>query len=399
MEDKYLKKKDIISQIPGIIFIDKLISNSMKTKKYQFSCDIVIKKRSNSVIIHRAKKELFFLKPYKKIWTNMETKYKKTLTEPVDFEELKQFVKVNGVVEKINYAYLKKLKLNGDKNFLKEFEQYKYTLSYDKRLELSNKPIDEINISLKDYFQNILELIVNDAKKFNVKNVLKKFKIDFDQFGILINPNNNLELFYCFMLNKFLSIYEDMNINEEEPEYYLSFLKEFIKQKDLSPVKCLALFWIMLAIAEEEDDLFFNSTLTIYNSILTKSKNNELYCLPKERKKKNFIYSYQKILDDNKLFIEYSYFGKDLKYIYGFFQEVIRSPLLKYIYSNIDGYLNILQMYNYSDISIEKLVFIPMHINKAEYGLTQNNLDIILINSLPLNHSFDVLSKVHNYFF
>ena len=40
-----------------------------------------------------------------------------------------------------------------------------------------------------------------------------------------------------------------------------------------------------------------------------------------------------------------------------------------------------------------------MLINKAEYGLTQNNLDIILINSLPFNHCFDILSKVHNYFF
>ena len=399
MEGKNSKKKDIISQIPKIIFIDKQIPNSMKTKKYQFSSDIIIKKRSNSMTINRTKNELFYLKPYKKIWTSMETKYKKTIKEPVDFEELKKLVKENGVDERVNYIYLKELKLNNDKNFEKEFDQYKYTLSYDKRLELSNNSKDEINMSLKDYFQNILELIINEPSKFNVQNILRKFKLDFDQFGILINPNNNLELFYCFMLYKFLCIYEEMQTSEDEPEYYLSCLKVYIKQKDLTPVKCLALFWIMLTIEEEENAFFFNSALETYNSILTKTENNELYCPHIERKKKEFIYTYQKIVDDNKTFIEHSYFGKDLKYIYAFFQEVIRSPLLKYIHSNIDESLHILQTYDYSDITIEKLIFIPMLINKAEYGLTQNNLDIILINSLPFNHCFDILSKVHNYFF
>ena len=57
MEGKNSKKKDIISQIPKIIFIDKQIPNSMKTKKYQFSSDIIIKKRSNSMTINRTKKE------------------------------------------------------------------------------------------------------------------------------------------------------------------------------------------------------------------------------------------------------------------------------------------------------------------------------------------------------
>ena len=380
MEDKNYIKKNINSHIPETISIDKQIPNSIK-------------------VIKRTKNELFYIKPSKKIWANMEIKYKKTIKETLDFEELKKLVKANGVDEKLNYIYLKKLKLNNDTNFEKEFDQYKYTLSYDKRLELSNNSKDEINMSLKDYFQNILELIINEPNKFIVQNILGKFKLDFNKFGILINPNNNLELFYCFMLNKFLHIYEDMKTNEDEPENYLSYLKGYINQKDLTPVKCLALLWIMLTIENEEDDFFFNFTLKLYNSILSKSEGGELFCPPKERRKKDFIYTYQRILDDNKLFIEHSYFARDLNYIYAFFQEVIRSPLLKYIYSNIEGYSRIMQTYNYSDITIDKIIFIPMIINRTEYGLTQNNLDLLLINSLPFNHSFNVLSKVHNCFF
>lgn len=399
MEDKKSKKKEVISPIPEMIIIDKQLPNSMKSKKYQFSRDIHIKKRSNSTVISRIKNEVFCLKPFKKVWASINDKYAKTIKETEDFNELKKLVKINGIDENVNYIYLKNLKLSKDKNFEKEFEQYKYTLSFDKRFELSNKPQEEINMSLKDYFQKILLLIISEGDKFNANNILRQFSIDFDLFGILINPKNNYELFYCYMLNKFLCAYENMNINGDEPDYYISLLKEFISQKDLTPIKCLVLVWIFVSIDEGEESLFFESALILYDSILKKRDNNEIYCLPKERKKIKFIYLYQKIIEDNKLFIKNSYFGKDLKYIYDFFQEVIGSPLLQFIYRNIDGYSNILKVYNYSDITFEKIIFVPMLLNKTEYGLTQNNLDIILINSLPFNRSLDVLSKIHNYFF
>ena len=66
----------------------------------------------------------------------METKYKKTTRQPKTFEELKEFVQTNGIDAKLNYEYLKYLKQNKCKNFLEEFDQYKYTLSPDKRVEL-----------------------------------------------------------------------------------------------------------------------------------------------------------------------------------------------------------------------------------------------------------------------
>ena len=73
-------------------------------------------------------------------------------------------------------------------------------------MKLSKTPEEEINESLRDYFQDILLLIVKEPSKFDVDKVLKKFSVDFEKFGILINPNTNIELFYCFLLCKFLNI-------------------------------------------------------------------------------------------------------------------------------------------------------------------------------------------------
>lgn len=70
---------------------------------------------------------------------------------------------------------------------------------------------------------------------------------------------------------------------------------------------------------------------------------------------KLFIYQSQRILNDNNEFIKHSYYGNDFYKIYQFFQDVIRSPLLKYIYSNIDGYSLIINKYDFSDITLEKI--------------------------------------------
>ena len=133
-------------------------------------------------------------------------------------------------------------------------------------------------MSLKDYFQNILLFILKEPKNFNVENELEKFKIDFDKFGILINPKYNEELFYCLMIYKFLNSYKQINDDNCEPEYYISLLKEFIEQKDLTPIKCLVIVWIMITINDDESDGFrFETLLKIYNFILLKNKNNEIF--------------------------------------------------------------------------------------------------------------------------
>ena len=198
--------------------------------------------------------------------------------------------------------YLKYLKQNKNKNFLEEFEQYKYTLSPDKRIDLSENPKEEINVSLKNYFENILLSIVNEPDKFDADKELKKFKIDFEKFGILINPNTYNELFYCLMLCKFLNVYNNLKIEDYEPDYYISLLKDFIEQKDLTPIKCLIIVWIILIIEIEDNDYNFYNHLKIYNSLLKKSENNE-FIYEGKITKKTFIYYYQKINDDNKTFI------------------------------------------------------------------------------------------------
>lgn len=399
------QNNDLCSKISKLIYIDKQMPNSMKNKKAKFSSDIIIKRRSHSTETQLQKNKILYLNPFKKTWKSMNKKYKETSKEPnnLDIDELERKIKMNGLNENMNYIYLKKLKNNNDINYKKEFEQYKYTLSYSKRMELSNNPKNEINMNLKNYFENILLLIIDKPSNFDVEKEIKKFNVDFNQFGILINPEYNIEIFYCFALTKFLFVYKELKDQNAEPEYYISFLKDFIKQKDLTPIKCLVLLWIIITINDEADDFTFEHSLKTYNLILMKSDIQEYFCLRKIKGRKN-IYKYQKIFEDKNLFIKNSYFGKDFKFIYDFFLKVIRSPLLNHIFSNIEGFSQILQLYDYSDIKSDNIYFFPMHIRELDFGFTQNFLDIILINSLPLNYysnfncPANVLSKIHNYF-
>ena len=188
----------------------------------------------------------------------------------------------------LDLDYLKK---NDENNFLKEFEQYKYTISFQKRMKLSKSPKEEINVSLREYFQDILLLIIKEPAKFDVDKELKKFNVDFEKFGILINQNTNIELFYCFLLYKFLNIYKSLKEKDYEPEYYISFLKEFIEQKDLTPIKCLIFVWIMFSLDNDKDDFHFYQALKTYNLILKTDENNELFYKDK-MSKKSFIYMF-----------------------------------------------------------------------------------------------------------
>lgn len=400
MEDK---KKELIKKISKLMFIHKQTSHYVQSKKDEFSIYIYKRKRSKSAVFTFQRNERFHKKPIKKVWISMEYKYQQTKIKPGNFEELRQYIETNGIDEDLNYMYLEYLKKNDENNFLKEFEQYKYTISFKKRMKLSKTPEEEINESLRDYFQDILLLIVKEPSKFDVDKVLKKFNVDFEKFGILINPNTNIELFYCFLLCKFLNIYKSLKEKDYEPEYYISFLKEFIEQKDLTPIKCLILVWIIFSLDNDKDDFQFYQALKTYNLILKKDKNNELFYKGK-LSKKSFIYNFQKIIDDNKLFIDNCYFGKHFKYIYKFFQDVIRSPLLTQIFSNMVGDSSILQKYNYEDINAEKIIVFPMLINGIDFGFSQNYLGIILVNSLPYikninnNSSSNVLFNIYNYF-
>jgi len=399
-------KKDKIANIPQLICIDKFIPNSLESKKSQFSKDIyIVKKRNNSAEIKKRKNDLVYIKPFKKVWPSMEYKFKQTKKEPKNFEELRNFIEINGIDENLNYLYLKKLKEKRDNHFDKEFEQYKYTLSFKKRIELSKNPKEEINIPLKEYFQNLLLLIINDPNKFNVGDEIRKFNVDFDKFGILIHPNKNIELFYCYMIDIFLKTYQNLYNQENEPEYYISSLKDFIKEQDLTPIKCLVFVWILLTINEENDNFQFEKALQTYNSILKKNNKDEYFCECNKKKKTN-IFNFQKIIEDNKLFIEMSYFGKGFDIVFDFSKKVILSPLLKDINSSIEEFNDVLKIYDYSDIKIDNIILFPMLIRKGEDdGFTKSNLDFILINSIPLNiypeaeSSSNVLSKVHNYFF
>ena len=400
MEDK---KKELIKKISKLMFIHKQTSHYAQSKKDEFSINIYKRKRSKSAVFTLQRNERLHKKPIKKVWISMEYKYQQTKIKPGNFEELRQYIETNGIDEDLNYMYLEYLKKNEENNFLKEFEQYKYTISFKKRMKLSKTPEEEINVSLRDYFQDILLLIVKEPSKFDVDKVLKKFNVDFEKFGILINQNTNIELFYCFLLCKFLNIYKSLKEKDYEPEYYISFLKEFIEQKDLTPIKCLILVWIIFSLDNDKDDFQFYQALKTYNLILKKDKNNELFYKGKISKK-SFIYNFQKIIDDNKLFIDNCYFGKHFKYIYQFFQDVIRSPLLTQIYSNMIGDSSILQKYNYEDINAKKIILFPMLINGIDFGFSQNYLGIILVNSLPYikninnNSSSNVLFNIYNYF-
>jgi len=394
------KKRKELKKISDFIFIDKYIPNSTKTKKSQFSMDLIIKKRSNSLRVIPSKKVISNTKAINKIFKSMNMKNQQTTQEIGNFEELTKSVKENGVNETNNYLYLKKLKENKDKKFAEEFEQYKYTLSYEKRIELSIYPKKEINMSLKQYFEEILLLILINQNNFDANKELEKFNLDFDKFGILINPKYNIELFYCLMIYKFLDYYKILSEEQNEPEFYLSFLKNFIEGRNVNPITSFILIWIIITIYEEDSIEYIETKLQNYNLILTKNEKSEVFIKTKFRKKNNFIYNYQIITEDNKNFIKNSYYGNNFYIIHEFFKNVIRSPLLKCIYSSIEGFESIIKNYDFSDITAEKIILFPMFLSEKTYGFTQTYFDIVLINSSPVNKKFeDVVSKIHNYFF
>ena len=372
----------------------------MKTKKSQFSKDILFQKRANSLGLKPSKKKIVNNKIIKKIWKSMKKKSQQTTQKMDNFEELRESVKVNGVNENNNYLYLKNLKEKKDKNFSEEFEQYKYTLSFEKRIELSIYPQNEINMSLKNYFEEILMLILKKQKNFDVNKELEKFNLDFDRFGILINPKDNIELFYCLMLYKFLFFYKKIDDEDCCPEYSLSFLNNFIKQKDLTPIKSLILTWIFILIYKEDYIPNIKDNLYNYDLILTKYENNEIFYKNNLNKKYCLIYNYQIISEDNKNFIKNSYYGYNFYIIYDFFKNVIRSSLLKNIFLSIEGFESIINNYDFSDITVEKIIIFPMFLTGKDYGFTQDYSDIVLINSSPVNNNLtDVVSKIHNFFF
>ena len=394
------KKRKELNKISDFIFIDKYIPNSRKTKKSQLSMDLIIKKRSNSLRVIPSKKVISNSKANNKIFKSMNMKNQQTTQKIHNLEELSKSVKENGVNETNNYLYLKKLKENKDKKFAEEFEQYKYTLSYEKRIELSINPKKEINMSLKQYFEEILLLILINQNNFDANKELEKFNLDFDKFGILINPKYNIELFYCLMIYKFLDYYKILSEEQNEPEFYLSFLKNFIEGRNVTPITSLILIWIIITIYEEDSIEYIETKLQNYNLILTKNEKSEIFIKTKFRKKNNFIYNYQIITEDNKNFIKNSYYGDNFYIIYKFFKNVICSPLLKCIYSSIEGFESIIKNYDFSDITAEKIILFPMFLSEKTYGFTQTYFDIVLINSSPVNKKFeDVVSKIHNYFF
>ena len=399
-----MKEKNIIFH--KSLTIDKKILHPFIRKKFKEFKDITLMKRCNSTKLKIKRREISFNTYFKKFYSNMENKYKKTKNHCI----IKKYIEMNGIDENLNYQYLKELKENKDDDFPKEFEQYKYTLSFDKRIELSTNPKDEINIPLKEYFENILLMILDKQDKFNVDIEIAKFdNIDFDKFGILINPKINSELFYCFMLNKFLLYYKYLSEKDGETEDYISLLKDFIKEKDLTPIKCLVLTWIIFSLLDEDNYIVFRLMLSIYNSILRKNESKNIYFLDKTIKNINpkgfYIYNHQVIIEDQKSLIENSYYGKYFYNIYDFFQKVLRSPLLNEVNMSIDEYTNILKEYDYSDITIDKIILFPMLFRLRDDGLMWDNLDYILINSSPyckymkINSPLKVVKKIYNFFF
>ena len=109
----------------------------------------------------------------KKSWKNFEEKYKEiTNIDLNNFEQLENAVKNNGLDSNINYNYLKALKIkNKIKKFKKEFNQYKFTLSTQDRLSLSEK--EKIKTNLKIYIEKLLMKILNKIKKNEKKMKLK----------------------------------------------------------------------------------------------------------------------------------------------------------------------------------------------------------------------------------
>ena len=61
------KKGKELNKISDFIFIDKYIPNSTKAKKSQFSKNLIIKKRSNSLRVIPSKKVIYNTKAINKI--------------------------------------------------------------------------------------------------------------------------------------------------------------------------------------------------------------------------------------------------------------------------------------------------------------------------------------------
>ena len=348
----------------------------------------------------------------KKSWKNFEEKYKEiTNIDLNNFEQLENAVKNNGLDSNINYNYLKALKIkNKIKKFKKEFNQYKFTLSTQDRLSLSEK--EKIKTNLKIYIEKLLMKILNKIKKnekkneiktFNFKKEIKKFKIDFKRFGFLINKNNT-EIYYAFLIKKILfelNLIQDTCV--EDFYFIMKRLNDFIKSKNITENKLLVFYFLLNEINLIETENYYE--VRRYSEILKDSKDENEKCLINiggfnyeinkqyfelknihfygKRNKINELFKHQRIIEDNKIFIDNSYYGKDFYIIYNFFQKVIRSKILNYIYSNIDGFKDYLKEEIFKEINIEKLIFIPMFMSYTTYGFNQNYFEYTLIDSLP----------------
>ena len=357
------------------------------------------------------------LKENKTKWKNFKEKYEETKTniDLKNFEQIEKAVKFNGLDPEINLIYLKHLKNTKSEKFEEEFEQYKFTLKKEDRLNLSDK--EEIKTNLKTYIENLfLEIIElnkkhekeNEKFEFNFEKELKKFNINFNRFGFLINKNNE-EIYYAFLIIKILSELNNIQKNQDLDIYYFCIknLVNFFKTKNINTTKLLILFFIFSELGDYDADYYSNETSFYSQILIDLDEKDEQYLIDfngysYEINKKYFalnriknikfnaiknkfklLFKNQKIIDDNKKFIENSYYGKDFYVIYDFFKKVIRSKLLNFIYSAIEGFKDYLNEDIFKEIDIDKLILIPMFINDTTLGLNQNHFGYSLIDSLP----------------
>ena len=359
------------------------------------------------------------LKENKTKWKNFKEKYEETKTniDLKNFEQIEKAVKFNGLDPEINLIYLKHLKNTKSEKFEEEFEQYKFTLKKEDRLNLSDK--EEIKTNLKIYIENLfLEIIElggahekeneNEKFEFNFEKELKKFNINFNRFGFLINKNNE-EIYYAFLIIKILSELNNIQKNQDIDIYYFCIknLVNFFKTKNINTTKLLILFFIFSELGDYDADYYSNETSFYSQILIDLDEKDEQYLVDfngysYEINKKYFamnriknikfnaiknkfkqLFKNQKIIDDNKKFIENSYYGKDFYVIYDFFKKVIRSKLLNFIYSAIEGFKDYLNEDIFKEIDIDKLILIPMFINDTTLGLNQNHFGYSLIDSLP----------------
>ena len=359
------------------------------------------------------------LKENKTKWKNFKEKYEETKTniDLKNFEQIEKAVKFNGLDPEINLIYLKHLKNTKSEKFEEEFEQYKFTLKKEDRLNLSDK--EEIKTNLKIYIENLfLEIIElggahekeneNEKFEFNFEKELKKFNINFNRFGFLINKNNE-EIYYAFLIIKILSELNNIQKNQDIDIYYFCIknLVNFFKTKNINTTKLLILFFIFSELGDYDADYYSNETSFYSQILIDLDEKDEQYLVDfngysYEINKKYFamnriknikfnaiknkfklLFKNQKIIDDNKKFIENSYYGKDFYVIYDFFKKVIRSKLLNFIYSGVEGFKDYLNEDIFKEIDIDKLILIPMFINDTTLGLNQNHFGYSLIDSLP----------------